>query len=171
MNPIEHVWDALGRRVAGRQLPPQTLKELERTILEEWDRIPKFVINSLMDSMPKSSRILLLNIRMTCETLFQCQKHKLFVNLTPLTHVGLPMFADGFGNNPCNKMLCTFGSQCLVDESTNRAYCRCGETCSEVFAPVCGKDGVTYSSECQLRLSSCTQQRRILVLRQGPCGK
>ncbi|GFR23097.1 agrin [Trichonephila clavata] len=67
-------------------------------------------------------------------------------------------------------MLCTFGSQCLVDESTNRAYCRCGETCSEVFAPVCGNDGVTYSSECQLRLSSCTQQRRILVLRQGPCG-
>ncbi|GFX10177.1 transposable element Tcb2 transposase [Trichonephila clavipes] len=25
MNPIEHVWDALGRRVAGRQPPPQTL--------------------------------------------------------------------------------------------------------------------------------------------------
>ncbi|GFY26130.1 transposable element Tcb2 transposase [Trichonephila clavipes] len=24
MNPIEHVWDALGRRVAGRQTPPQT---------------------------------------------------------------------------------------------------------------------------------------------------
>ncbi|GFU13632.1 transposable element Tcb2 transposase [Trichonephila clavipes] len=29
MNPIEHVWDALGRRVAGRQPPPQTLQELE----------------------------------------------------------------------------------------------------------------------------------------------
>ncbi|GFU49439.1 transposable element Tcb2 transposase [Trichonephila clavipes] len=28
MNPIEHVWDALGRRVAGRQPPPQTLQEL-----------------------------------------------------------------------------------------------------------------------------------------------
>ncbi|GIY45045.1 hypothetical protein CEXT_776841 [Caerostris extrusa] len=66
-------------------------------------------------------------------------------------------------------MMCTFGSQCLVDESTHRAYCRCAETCSEVFAPVCGNDGVTYSSECQLRLSSCTQQRRIFVLRQGPC--
>ncbi|GFX91263.1 transposable element Tcb2 transposase [Trichonephila clavipes] len=25
MNPIENVWDALGRRVAGRQPPPQTL--------------------------------------------------------------------------------------------------------------------------------------------------
>ncbi|GFV86811.1 transposable element Tcb2 transposase [Trichonephila clavipes] len=37
MNRIEHVWDALGRRVAGRQPPPQTLQELERVLLEEWD--------------------------------------------------------------------------------------------------------------------------------------
>ncbi|GFV46243.1 transposable element Tcb2 transposase [Trichonephila clavipes] len=35
MNPIEHVWDALGRRVSGRQPPPQTLQELERAVLEE----------------------------------------------------------------------------------------------------------------------------------------
>ncbi|GFU75581.1 carcinine transporter [Trichonephila clavipes] len=53
MNPIEHVWDALGRRVAGRQPPPQTLHELERALLEEWDRIPQLVINSLIDSMPQ----------------------------------------------------------------------------------------------------------------------
>ncbi|GFT45509.1 transposable element Tcb2 transposase [Trichonephila clavipes] len=36
MSPIEHVWDALRRRVAGRQPPPQTLQELERALLEEW---------------------------------------------------------------------------------------------------------------------------------------
>ncbi|GFW07746.1 transposable element Tcb2 transposase [Trichonephila clavipes] len=53
MNPIEHVWDALGRRVAGRQPPPQTLQELERALLEEWDRIPQLVINSFIDSMPQ----------------------------------------------------------------------------------------------------------------------
>ncbi|GFW46152.1 transposable element Tcb1 transposase [Trichonephila clavipes] len=35
MNPIECVWDALGRRVAGHQPPPQTLQELERALLEE----------------------------------------------------------------------------------------------------------------------------------------
>ncbi|GFU64752.1 transposable element Tcb2 transposase [Trichonephila clavipes] len=40
MNPIEHVWDALGRRVAGHQPPPKTLQELERALLEEWDGIP-----------------------------------------------------------------------------------------------------------------------------------
>ncbi|GFW24563.1 transposable element Tcb2 transposase [Trichonephila clavipes] len=52
MNPIEHVWDALGRQVAGRRPPPQTLQELERALLEEWDRIPQLVSNSLIDSMP-----------------------------------------------------------------------------------------------------------------------
>ncbi|GFV91135.1 transposable element Tcb2 transposase [Trichonephila clavipes] len=51
MNPIEHVWNALGRRVAGRQPPPQTLQELERALLEECDRMPQLVINSLIDSM------------------------------------------------------------------------------------------------------------------------
>ncbi|GFS52274.1 uncharacterized protein TNCV_4850041 [Trichonephila clavipes] len=56
MNPIEHVWDAIGRRVADRQPPPQTLQELERALLEEWDRIPQLVINSLIDSMPQRSK-------------------------------------------------------------------------------------------------------------------
>ncbi|GFW78287.1 transposable element Tcb2 transposase [Trichonephila clavipes] len=59
MNPIEHVWDALGRRVAGRQPPPQTLQELERALLEEWDRIPQLVMNSLIDSMPQRCSTLL----------------------------------------------------------------------------------------------------------------
>ncbi|GFT89983.1 transposable element Tcb2 transposase [Trichonephila clavipes] len=59
MNPIEHVWYALGRRVAGRQRPPQTLQELERALLEEWDRIPQLVINSLIESMPQRCSTLL----------------------------------------------------------------------------------------------------------------
>ncbi|GFV83613.1 transposable element Tcb2 transposase [Trichonephila clavipes] len=60
MNPIEHVWDALGRRVAGRQPPPKTLQELERALLEEWDRIPQLLINSLIDSMPQRCSTLLV---------------------------------------------------------------------------------------------------------------
>ncbi|GFT07420.1 transposable element Tcb2 transposase [Trichonephila clavipes] len=59
MNPIEDVWAALGRRVAGRQPPPQTLQELERALLEEWDRIPQLVINSLINSMPQRCSTLL----------------------------------------------------------------------------------------------------------------
>ncbi|GFW50119.1 transposable element Tcb1 transposase [Trichonephila clavipes] len=37
INPIEHVWDALGKRVDGRPIPTphQTLQELEIALLEE----------------------------------------------------------------------------------------------------------------------------------------
>ncbi|GFU10295.1 transposable element Tcb2 transposase [Trichonephila clavipes] len=59
MNPIEHVWDALGRRVAGLQPPLQTLQGMEIALLEEWDRIPQLVINSLIDSMPQKCSTLL----------------------------------------------------------------------------------------------------------------
>ncbi|GFV49247.1 transposable element Tcb2 transposase [Trichonephila clavipes] len=59
MNLIDHVLDALGRRVAGGQPLPQTLQDLERALLEEWDRIPQLVINSLIDSMPQRGSTLL----------------------------------------------------------------------------------------------------------------
>ncbi|GFV71214.1 uncharacterized protein TNCV_2429611 [Trichonephila clavipes] len=35
LNPIEHVWDMLGRRIAGRQPPPTSLPELRRALLDE----------------------------------------------------------------------------------------------------------------------------------------
>ncbi|GBM03981.1 Transposable element Tcb1 transposase [Araneus ventricosus] len=33
LNPIEHVWDMLGRRIAGRSVPPGTLHELQQALL------------------------------------------------------------------------------------------------------------------------------------------
>ncbi|GFS98209.1 hypothetical protein TNCV_3925011 [Trichonephila clavipes] len=39
--------------------PPQTLQELERALLEEWDKIPQLVINSHIDSMPQMCSTLL----------------------------------------------------------------------------------------------------------------
>ncbi|GFW38855.1 transposable element Tcb1 transposase [Trichonephila clavipes] len=36
LNPIEHVWDMLGRRIAARQPPPTCLPELRRALLDEW---------------------------------------------------------------------------------------------------------------------------------------
>ncbi|GFV91323.1 transposable element Tcb2 transposase [Trichonephila clavipes] len=59
MNPIEHAWDALRRRVDGRQPPSQTLQEMERALLEEWDRISQLVINSLIDTMSQRCSTLL----------------------------------------------------------------------------------------------------------------
>ncbi|GFV71591.1 transposable element Tcb2 transposase [Trichonephila clavipes] len=59
IDPIDHVKDALGRRVAGRQPPPHTVEELERALLEEWGGIPQLVINSHIDSMPQRCSTLL----------------------------------------------------------------------------------------------------------------
>ncbi|GFS73614.1 dynamin-1, partial [Trichonephila clavipes] len=41
LNPIEHVWDILGRRIAARPRPPATVRDLEIALLEEWNSIPQ----------------------------------------------------------------------------------------------------------------------------------
>lgn len=53
MNPIEHMWDMLGRAVRTRPNPPQTLAQLEQTLTEEWQRIPQDLIRRLIRSMPR----------------------------------------------------------------------------------------------------------------------
>ncbi|GFW38196.1 histone-lysine N-methyltransferase SETMAR [Trichonephila clavipes] len=52
-NPIEHVWDMLGRRIAARQHPPICLPELQRALLDEWCNIPQDQIDNLILSMPR----------------------------------------------------------------------------------------------------------------------
>nr|GBL91521.1 hypothetical protein AVEN_51963-1 [Araneus ventricosus]GBL91551.1 hypothetical protein AVEN_134454-1 [Araneus ventricosus] len=59
MNPIEHVWDILGRRVAGRLSPPETIQQLESSLLQEWERIPKSFIDNLIYFMPRRCATLL----------------------------------------------------------------------------------------------------------------
>ncbi|KAJ4445424.1 hypothetical protein ANN_07229 [Periplaneta americana] len=41
MNPIEHVWDMLGRCVKNRRPRPESLQELRRALGEEWELIPQ----------------------------------------------------------------------------------------------------------------------------------
>ncbi|GFV68885.1 hypothetical protein TNCV_1985491 [Trichonephila clavipes] len=40
LNPIENVWDALGRQVAGRNYPPTNKNTLILALTEEWDKLP-----------------------------------------------------------------------------------------------------------------------------------
>ncbi|GFT28679.1 transposable element Tcb1 transposase [Trichonephila clavipes] len=40
LNPIEHVWDFLGRRLAARTLPPVTIRELRLALQDEWAAMP-----------------------------------------------------------------------------------------------------------------------------------
>ncbi|GFW57778.1 polypeptide N-acetylgalactosaminyltransferase 13 [Trichonephila clavipes] len=53
LNPIEHVWDMLGRRIAARQPPPTCQPELRRALLDEWCNIPQDQIDNLILSMPR----------------------------------------------------------------------------------------------------------------------
>ncbi|GBL84078.1 hypothetical protein AVEN_100925-1 [Araneus ventricosus] len=40
LNPIEHLWDCLGRQVAALSPPPRSLDELEQGLLRVWSSLP-----------------------------------------------------------------------------------------------------------------------------------
>ncbi|GFT31632.1 transposable element Tcb2 transposase [Trichonephila clavipes] len=50
-NPIEHVWDFLGRRLAARTLPPVTIRELRFALQDEWAAMPQQLIDTLILSI------------------------------------------------------------------------------------------------------------------------
>ena len=51
MNPIEHLWDILKRRV--RKHNAQTLAGLRNALQEEWDNLEQEEIRNLIKSMPQ----------------------------------------------------------------------------------------------------------------------
>ena len=51
LNPIEHIWDEVDRRLRRRQRQPTTLNELENAIIAEWNNIPMNVIRRYIRSM------------------------------------------------------------------------------------------------------------------------
>ncbi|GFV26073.1 transposable element Tcb2 transposase [Trichonephila clavipes] len=51
LNPIEHVWDFLGRRLAARTLPPVTIRELRLALQDEWAAMPQQLIDTLILSL------------------------------------------------------------------------------------------------------------------------
>ncbi|GFS98838.1 transposable element Tcb2 transposase [Trichonephila clavipes] len=53
LNPIEHVWDFLGLRLAARTLPPVTIRELRLALQDEWAAMPQQLIDTLILSMDR----------------------------------------------------------------------------------------------------------------------
>ncbi|GFV95431.1 transposable element Tcb2 transposase [Trichonephila clavipes] len=51
LNPIENVWDALGRQVVGRNYPPTNKNTLIRALTEEWDKLPQQLLDNVVQSM------------------------------------------------------------------------------------------------------------------------
>ncbi|GFV39172.1 transposable element Tc3 transposase [Trichonephila clavipes] len=51
LNPIEHVWDALGRRIVARLHHPENSQQLKQMLIEEWVLLPQEMLHQLVLSM------------------------------------------------------------------------------------------------------------------------
>ncbi|XP_036738492.2 agrin isoform X2 [Manis pentadactyla] len=71
--------------------------------------------------------------------------------------------------SPCLGVHCPFGAACAV--KNGEAECVCQRACSGPYDPVCGSDGLTYSSMCELEATACALGREIQVARRGPCDR
>ena len=56
LNPIEHLWDHLGRKVQEHKPQPKNRRELITILKEEWVNIEENVLENLVNSMPKRVR-------------------------------------------------------------------------------------------------------------------
>ncbi|KFM67608.1 Transposable element Tc3 transposase, partial [Stegodyphus mimosarum] len=48
LNPIEQVWDMLGRQIAALSHPPSSVTELKRTLQEAWNRLSPQLLHHLI---------------------------------------------------------------------------------------------------------------------------
>lgn len=47
----------------------------------------------------------------------------------------------------------------------------CEFVCAEIYAPVCGTDGKTYSSECTMKSEACKKKKDVSVSHKGECSE
>ena len=53
LNPIEHLWDELERRLRARPSRPTSVCDLTNALLEEWSKIPINTLLNLVESLPR----------------------------------------------------------------------------------------------------------------------
>lgn len=56
MNPIEHLWDYMARRISARPHTAVNLQQLRQWVVEEWRMVPQAYIDGLIGSMPRRLR-------------------------------------------------------------------------------------------------------------------
>jgi hypothetical protein len=53
LNPIEHVWVMVGRRVKVRTPAPADLRDLSAAVIQEWQEVDQAVIQDLFEGMSR----------------------------------------------------------------------------------------------------------------------
>ncbi|GFW66715.1 transposable element Tc3 transposase [Trichonephila clavipes] len=75
LNPIEHVWNFLGRCLAARTLPPVTIRELRFSLQDEWAAMPQQLIDTLILSMGRRCETCLAQFIITAPDLAPSDFH------------------------------------------------------------------------------------------------
>ncbi|XP_026732130.1 agrin-like [Trichoplusia ni] len=72
----------------------------------------------------------------------------------------------------CSDIMCKGGGDCVVDADTGRPTCRCNHNCTEAQESdvVCGSDGQTYPSQCELDSTACREQSDLRLAYKGDCA-
>ncbi|XP_050313632.1 agrin-like isoform X2 [Anthonomus grandis grandis] len=109
--------------------------------------------------------------RCVCKTGVQGQKCTVCTSHNKVLGPNGCVSADLMTNTPatCKELTCYFGATCV--ERNGFAMCDCHEQCPQdnEVQTVCGSDGKTYNSACELNELACRVQKDVVIQAFGTC--
>ena len=72
LNPIEHAWDLLDRRVRARAIPPRNVRELAGALVEEWGNLSQQELANLVQFIGGDALQYLMQLVATPDTDLLC---------------------------------------------------------------------------------------------------
>ncbi|XP_041975156.1 agrin-like isoform X2 [Aricia agestis] len=72
----------------------------------------------------------------------------------------------------CADIVCLGGGDCEMDADAGRPLCKCNHNCTEAKESdvVCGSNGQSYPSQCELDLTACREQSELRLAYRGDCA-